>query len=88
MFIPRLCPPSNQFLNIGFVLAQVAFIEDTREQYADMREEFYAGLEDRRYLGLEQARAKKLQVSPERNPRALTSARALMDWRSDGIEQA
>ena len=43
---------------------QMAFIEDTREQYAEMREEFYAGLEDRRYLGLEQARAKKLQVSP------------------------
>ena len=28
------------------------FIEDIREQYAEMREEFYAGLEDRKYVTL------------------------------------
>ena len=36
--------------------------EDTREQYAEMREEFYAGLEERKYLSLADARAKRLVV--------------------------
>lgn len=53
---------------------QVSFIEDTREQYAEMREEFYAGLEDRRYVTIEQARAKKLQVCPK--PYAHTNIRS------------
>jgi 5-methyltetrahydrofolate--homocysteine methyltransferase len=35
-----------------------AFLEDIRETYAEMREEFYAGLEDRTYLDLDKARAK------------------------------
>merc|ERR1719463_1015457 len=49
----------------------VEFEADTRETYAEMREEFYAGLEDRTYLTLEQARAKRLVVdfkSPENTP--------------------
>ena len=29
-----------------------SYIEDIREQYAELREEFYAGLEDRKYLTL------------------------------------
>lgn len=36
------------------------FIEDVREQYAEMRDEFYAGLEDRKYLPLSDARDKKI----------------------------
>ncbi|KAI7837900.1 hypothetical protein COHA_008281, partial [Chlorella ohadii] len=38
------------------------FVEDIREQYAEMREEFYAGLEDRKYLTLPDAQKKGLQV--------------------------
>ncbi|KAL4434809.1 hypothetical protein ABPG77_005336 [Micractinium sp. CCAP 211/92] len=38
------------------------FVEDIREQYAEMREEFYAGLEDRKYLTLGEAQKKALQV--------------------------
>ncbi|PRW61565.1 cobalamin-dependent methionine synthase [Chlorella sorokiniana] len=38
------------------------FVEDIREQYAEMREEFYAGLEDRKYLPLPDAQKKGLQV--------------------------
>ena len=47
------------------------FVEDTRETYKEMREEFYAGLEDRKYVSLEQARAKALTVdftTPENTP--------------------
>jgi 5-methyltetrahydrofolate--homocysteine methyltransferase len=47
------------------------FVDDTRETYKEMREEFYAGLEDRRYVTLEQARAKALRVdfsTPENTP--------------------
>jgi 5-methyltetrahydrofolate--homocysteine methyltransferase len=36
--------------------------EDTREHYAEMRDEFYAGLEERKYLSLKEARAKRLVV--------------------------
>jgi len=36
--------------------------DDTRETYAEMREEFLAGLEERKYLSLQQARAKRLVV--------------------------
>jgi len=32
--------------------------DDTRETYAEMRDEFYAGLEDRKYLTLSAARGK------------------------------
>merc|ERR1719217_1019079 len=38
------------------------YIEDFKEQYAELREEFYAGLEDRKYLDLEKARAKMLTI--------------------------
>lgn len=47
------------------------FIEDIREQYSEMRDEFYAGLEDRRYLTLPEAQKKALQVdwsAPENAP--------------------
>mmetsp|Transcript_8675 Transcript_8675/g.31978 ORF Transcript_8675/g.31978 Transcript_8675/m.31978 type:complete len:1373 (+) Transcript_8675:189-4307(+) len=47
------------------------FVEDIREQYAEMREEFYAGLEDRKYLSLDKARAKACVVDwkdPENMP--------------------
>merc|ERR1719199_1996390 len=38
------------------------YIDDWREQYAEMREEFYAGLEDRKYLDLEKARSKMMKI--------------------------
>ena len=47
------------------------FVEDMREQYAEMREEFYAGLEDRKYLSLAQAQARCATVdwaAPENAP--------------------
>ncbi len=37
-------------------------MEDTREQYSEMRDEFFASLEDRRYLSIAEARKKRLQV--------------------------
>jgi 5-methyltetrahydrofolate--homocysteine methyltransferase len=43
------------------------FIEDIREQYAEMREEFYAGLEDRKYLGLMEAQKRAPKIDWE-NP--------------------
>jgi 5-methyltetrahydrofolate--homocysteine methyltransferase len=38
------------------------YIDDWKEQYAEMRDEFYAGLEDRKYLDLEKARAKMMKI--------------------------
>jgi 5-methyltetrahydrofolate--homocysteine methyltransferase len=38
------------------------FVADTKEAYAELREEFYAGLEDRKYLSLEKARSSKLKI--------------------------
>ena len=35
-----------------------SYIEDIREQYAELREEFYAGLEDRKYLTLAAAQVR------------------------------
>jgi 5-methyltetrahydrofolate--homocysteine methyltransferase len=49
----------------------LGFVEDVKEEYAEMREEFLAGLEDRRYLTIAEARAKRLQVdwaAPENQP--------------------
>lgn len=39
------------------------FIEDVREQYKEMRDEFMAGLEDRKYLSIDHVRQNGLQVS-------------------------
>lgn len=38
------------------------FMEDIRDQYGEMRDEFMAGLEDRKYLSLADAQRKGLQV--------------------------
>merc|ERR1711971_1375407 len=38
------------------------FIDDWREQYAELREEFYAGLEDRKFLDLGKARGKGMTI--------------------------
>ena len=38
------------------------FVEDVREQYAEMREEFYAGLEDRKYISLMDAQKRPFKV--------------------------
>jgi len=38
------------------------YIDDWREQYAELREEFYAGLEDRKYLDLAKARSKMMKI--------------------------
>merc|ERR1719218_565951 len=38
------------------------YIDDWREQYAELREEFYAGLEDRKYLDLEKARSQMMRI--------------------------
>lgn len=40
------------------------FVEDIKEQYQEMREEFYAGLEDRKYLPLPECQRKGLMVMP------------------------
>jgi 5-methyltetrahydrofolate--homocysteine methyltransferase len=41
-----------------------AFVEDIKEQYNEMRDEFYAGLEDRKYLPLGDCQKKCLKVGP------------------------
>jgi 5-methyltetrahydrofolate--homocysteine methyltransferase len=38
------------------------FVEDLRDQYAELREEFYAGLEDRKFLDLAKARQKACAI--------------------------
>merc|ERR1712054_453371 len=38
------------------------YIDDWKEQYAEMRDEFYAGLEDRKFLDLEKARSKMMKI--------------------------
>jgi 5-methyltetrahydrofolate--homocysteine methyltransferase len=38
------------------------FVEDIKEQYQEMRDEFYAGLEDRKYLPLPDCQRKALTV--------------------------
>ena len=38
------------------------FMEDIRDQYREMRDEFLAGLEDRKYLSLADAQRKAPQV--------------------------
>jgi 5-methyltetrahydrofolate--homocysteine methyltransferase len=38
------------------------YIDDWREQYAEMREEFYAGLEDRKFLDLAKARDQIMRI--------------------------
>ena len=54
--------PFKPVAEADVILAQVAFIEDTREQYSEMRDEFFASLEDRRYLTISEARSKGLKV--------------------------
>jgi 5-methyltetrahydrofolate--homocysteine methyltransferase len=43
------------------------FVENVREEYAEMREEFYGGLEDRKYLAIGDARARALRVGRARS---------------------
>jgi len=38
------------------------YIDDWKEQYAELREEFYAGLEDRKYLDIAKARAQACKI--------------------------
>jgi 5-methyltetrahydrofolate--homocysteine methyltransferase len=38
------------------------FIDDIKDQYAELREEFYAGLEDRKFLDLSKARGSMLAI--------------------------
>eukprot|EP00877_Chromochloris_zofingiensis_P009669 jgi/Chrzof1/4956/Cz15g06080.t1 len=38
------------------------FVDEVKEQYAELRDEFYAGLEDRKYLSLADAQAKSFKV--------------------------
>ena len=38
------------------------FMEDVKEQYKEMRDEFMAGLEDRKFLSLADAQAKAMQA--------------------------
>ena len=49
------------------------FVDDVREQYKEMRDEFMAGLEDRKYLTIEQVRDKGLQASSAACHSALTA---------------
>ena len=56
------------------------FLEDLREQYGELRDQFYAGLEDRKFLTLDQARARKFKVDwmvREEGPDLGLSSRAL-----------
>ena len=68
MFGPEQVAHGLPYIELRSVPAQVAFIEDTREQYSDMREEFFASLEDRRYLTISDARKKGLKVGFVLNP--------------------
>ena len=63
--VVRLYKPGNADAR---TVTQVAFMEDTREQYSEMRDEFFASLEDRRYLSIGEARAKGLKVGFWRLP--------------------
>jgi 5-methyltetrahydrofolate--homocysteine methyltransferase len=38
------------------------FIDEIKEQYSDLRDEFYASLEDRKYLSLAEAQKRRLVV--------------------------
>ena len=38
------------------------FVDEVREQYAELRDEFYAGLEDRKYVTLADAQARRLKL--------------------------
>ncbi len=38
------------------------YLDEIREQYTEMREEFFAGLEDRKYLSLAEAQKRRMQV--------------------------
>jgi len=47
------------------------YIDDWKEQYAELRDEFYAGLEDRKYLDIAKARSKMMSIdwkSPAMQP--------------------
>ncbi|KAI7895084.1 methionine synthase [Mucor mucedo] len=46
------------------------FVEDIREEYNEMREEYYEGLEDRKLLSLANARNKKMSIDWIKNPPA------------------
>lgn len=46
------------------------FVEDIREEYNEMREEYYEGLEDRKLLSLSNARDKKMEIDWVKNPPA------------------
>jgi hypothetical protein len=60
------CPPCRQPHRLATVNPKLQLdwprLQDVKEEYAEMREEFLAGLEDRRYLTIAEARAKRLQV--------------------------
>lgn len=46
------------------------FVEDIREEYEEMREDYYAGLEDRNFLSFEEAKSNKLKIDFDAFPPA------------------
>eukprot|EP00798_Chlamydomonas_sp_ICE-L_P018254 gene18254-24709_t len=66
----RSVPVMQSFMNKDLVAKQ-EFIDEVKEQYAELRDEFYASLEDRKYLTLAQAQAKGPKIdwqAPENKP--------------------
>uniref|UniRef100_A0A7S3R8G4 Methionine synthase n=1 Tax=Dunaliella tertiolecta TaxID=3047 RepID=A0A7S3R8G4_DUNTE len=57
----RGVPVAQSFVDQNPVQRQ-EFIDEIKEQYAELREEFYSGLEDRKYLSLPEAQSKALKV--------------------------
>jgi 5-methyltetrahydrofolate--homocysteine methyltransferase len=55
----RAVPVCQNLMN---AVDKMDFIDDVKDQYAELREEFYAGLEDRKFLDLEKARSKMLAI--------------------------
>jgi len=44
------------------------YVDDFKEQYAELREEFYAGLEDRKFLDLKKSRDQMMQIDWKASP--------------------
>jgi len=55
----RAVPVCQNLMNAS---DKLDFIDDIKEQYAELREEFYAGLEDRKFLDLSKARDNMMAI--------------------------
>ena len=69
------------------------FVQDIKDQYTELREEFYTNLEDRKYLTLEEARKKACVLDftlPENTPYTpnFIGTKVIDDFEFDDIEKA